>query len=292
MHENPRFTLKGVIFLSLAAFCSLSLLLTPCNAEARNIRARSALLMDIDRVKVLYEQNANAAIAPASLTKIMSMYVVFDHIKAGKISRKDMVTISKRAASKGGSRMGLKAGQKISLDRLLYGLAVSSGNDASVAVAEHVAGSEAAFVKLMNAKAKKLGMKKTVFKNAHGLPAKGQVTTARDMMNLSRNYIMIYPQALTYHSTTKYTLNKYTSTNKNSLLGSYDGADGLKTGWINASGYNIIATARRGNTRLIAIILGAENSNTRAKEIERLMDAGFDTCAGKTSSVTAALAHS
>lgn len=261
----------------IASLClCLNLVLFGVAHAEPHIQARSAILMDLNKVDVLYEQNSTTPIAPASLTKIMTMYVVFDHIRAGKISLQDKVKISKKAATTGGSKMGIKKGQTFTLNKLLYGMAVSSGNDACVAVAEHISGSEAAFVKLMNAKAAKLGMKDTKFVNVHGLPAKGQITTARDMLTLSRNYISVYPDALSYHSTKSLTTNKRVTSNKNSLLGSFKGADGLKTGWINASGYNIVATARRGKTRLIGIILGAENSKVRAQEIERLMSAGFE----------------
>lgn len=258
-------------------------------AFAEAIQARSIILLDLDTVTVLYEQNADQAVPPASLTKILSMYVVFDAIKANRVSLQDKVVISRRAASTGGSRMGLRAGETVTLEKLLYGMAVASGNDASCAVAEHVAGSEAAFVRLMNAKAARLGMKRSTFATVHGLPAKGQTTTARDMLHLSRNYISIYPDALRYHSTRSITHNQRTCVNKNPQLGNYRGADGLKTGWTTASGYNIITTARRGKTRLLAVILGAGNSQIRAREIDRLMDAGFAVREGKARTVAAAL---
>ena len=280
--------LAGVVLLSAAiAFAPQA----AQGAATRRgpVQARSVILLDLDTVTVLYEQDADRKVPPASLTKILSMYVVFDSLRAGQLSLSDKVTISRAAAKTGGSRMGLRAGEKLSLDKLLYGMAVASGNDASCAVAEHVAGSQAKFVRMMNAKAQKLGMSRSAFATVNGLPAKGQMTTARDMLTLARNYIAMYPQALRYHSTRSITHRGHTAVNRNPLLGSYRGADGLKTGWTTASGYNIITTARRGKTRLLAVLLGAGNSQVREREIQRLMDAGFAVRAGKASSVAAAL---
>lgn len=261
----------------------------PAAARKGPIQARSVILLDLDTVKVLYEQDADRAVPPASLTKILSMYVAFDAIKAKRVSLKDKVTVSRRAAREGGSRMGLRPGETLTVEKLLYGMAVASGNDASCALAEHVAGSQAKFIQMMNAKAKKLGMSRSRFATVNGLPAKGQTTTARDMLHLARNYISVYPDALRYHSTRSITHHQRTCTNKNPLLGSYRGADGLKTGWTTASGYNIITTARRGKTRLLAVILGASNSQVREREINRLMDAGFAARTGKARTVAAAL---
>ncbi|MCH5277425.1 MAG: D-alanyl-D-alanine carboxypeptidase [Desulfovibrionaceae bacterium] len=280
--------LAGVVLLSAV------LALAPQAGQGAPIRrgpvqARSVILLDLDTVTVLYEQDADRKVPPASLTKILSMYVVFDRLRAGGLSLKDKVRVSRAAATTGGSRMGLRAGEKLSLEKLLYGMAVASGNDASCAVAEHVAGSQASFVKMMNAKAQKLGMSRSVFATVNGLPARGQVTTARDMLHLARNYIAMYPDALRYHSTRSITHHGRTSVNRNPLLGTYQGADGLKTGWTTASGYNIITTARRGKTRLLAVLLGAGDSHVRKREIQRLMDAGFAVRAGKAASVAAAL---
>ena len=276
--------------ITITACLALTLILMqPSAILAGPIQARSAILLNLDTIKIIYEQNADAKVAPASLTKVLAMYVAFDAIKAGRATLNDKVTISAAAASQGGSRMGLKQGEAVTLERLLLGMAVSSGNDASVAVAEHIAGSHAAFVRAMNAKAQNLRMRNSIFENAHGLPAQKQITTARDLLHLSRNYIMVHPQALRYHATRSLTHRGYTSTNKNPLLNTYQGADGLKTGWITASGYNIIATARRGGTRLVAIILGANSAQIREKEIKRLMDAGFAFCAGQSKSVAAHL---
>jgi len=240
-----------------------------------NLNVRSAILMDTGTGKILYAQNADRKIAPASLTKIMTMYVAMDAVKLGKVKLKDKVKISTKAAKVGGSRMHIRAGEYVTLDKLLQGVAISSGNDASMAVAEHVAGSEHAFVKLMNAKAKKLGMKGTVFVNPHGLPAKGQVTTARDMLALSRDYLKTHPRAMSYHRMKTLAHRGVTTYNKNPLLKDCPGADGLKSGWIRASGYNLVSTVKRGDTRLVGVVLGSSTAKVRAKEMRSLVEAGF-----------------
>jgi D-alanyl-D-alanine carboxypeptidase (penicillin-binding protein 5/6) len=171
--------------------------------------------------------------------------------------------------------MHLKAGETVSLDALLSGVAVSSGNDASMAVAEHVAGSGANFVRMMNAKAKKLGLKGTNFRNPHGLPAEGQATTARDMLTLSASYLKTHPSVMRYHRMLTLTHRGFITVNKNPLLNSCPGADGLKTGWIRASGYNLVSTVKRGTTRLVGVVLGSATSKVRADEMRDLVEAGF-----------------
>lgn len=259
------------------------------SAFSAQLNVRGAIMMDLDTVKVIYRQNENKKIPPASLTKIMTMYLVFDAIKDKKISLNTKVKVSRKAARTGGSSMHLKTGETVTVKELLYGMAVASGNDACVAIAEHLAGSEQKFVRLMNQKAKRLKMNNTVFKTCNGLPAKGQYTTAKDMLALSRNYIMVHPESLLYHNTKRYYHNRYRLKNNNPLLGTYKGADGLKTGWTTASGYNIVSTARRGGTRLLAVILGANSDRIRAKELRRLMDAGFALQKRKISSINKAL---
>lgn len=285
MITSRRAPLLGLVFLLIALWACPAAAL----AASPSIKAKGVILMNWDTGEVLYSQNADRKVAPASLTKVLSMYVVFDAIKAQKVSLNDKVRISKLAARQGGSKMGIRSGERVSLEKLLYGMAVASGNDASYAVAEHVAGSEAAFIRLMNSKAKKLGMKNSRFATVNGLPAKGQLTTARDMATLTRKYLNNYPSSLNYHSTTTMTHRGRTTTNKHPQLGKYRGVDGLKTGWTTASGYNIITTGRRGNNRLIAVVLGAQDGKTRAQEVNRLMDAGFAVCAGKGKTVAAVL---
>lgn len=263
--------------------------LLPATARADLAEVRSAILMNMSTGKILYEQNADDPIPPASLTKILTMYIALDNVSAGKSSLNSLVRISRQAARTGGSRMALKPNERVRLESLLMGMAVSSGNDASAAVAEFLGGTQARFVKMMNARAAGLGMASTTFRNPHGLPASGQITTARDMLALSAGYLRAHPEALRYHSTRFMRHNGVVTYNKNPLLGNYPGADGLKTGWVIASGYNLVSTAHRGGTRLVAVVLGAEDGKARARAVYRLMEAGFLTSAGLARSVAEAL---
>lgn len=253
------------------------------------VKAASAIIYDMDNEAILFEQNADEPIPPASLTKIMSMFLAWDYIHNGHARLSDPVTISKGAAAAGGSVMGLHAGESVPFNKLLLGMAVSSGNDASHAVAEFVGGSVNSFVKLMNVKAAQLGMTNSHFVNPHGLPAAGQITTARDMLALARAYLHANPQALAFHNTLTLEHKGYTSWNKNPLLGQYPGADGLKTGWIRASGHNLVFTATRDGHRLLGVILGASDATVRGGEACRLLDAGFIVCANKAVSIAAVL---
>lgn len=263
----------GLLFFLF--FSSLALQSAYASPSLAELNTRSAILMDVGTKEILYIQSADIKIAPASLTKIMTMYVALDQINAGKVKLTDMVKVSARAANQRGSRMHISAGEKIPVERLLMGVAVSSGNDAAVALAEHLAGSSERFVKLMNAKAKGLGMRNTSFRNPNGLPAPGQLTTARDMLTLSRYYLKNHPGALIYHSTLQLTHNGVLTTNKNPLFKTCPGTDGLKTGWIRASGFNLIATGTRGGRRLLGVIMGAPTPGAMGSEALRLMESGY-----------------
>ena len=242
--------------------------------QSGKLAVKSALVTEYGTGKTLYSQDADRRIPPASLTKVMTMYVVFDLVASGQASFTDRVRISSRADATGGSSMGLRAGEVVTLDDLMRGMAVASGNDACIAVAEHFGGIPR-FVELMNRKARALGMTGTTFKNPNGLPAPGQLTTARDLTKLAVSYLRHYPQALRYHSTTMINHNGAVHGNTNHLLSSCDGVDGIKTGYVDASGYNIIATAKRGNSRVIAVVLGGRTKQLRNREATRILDASF-----------------
>ena len=261
-------------FFRFLLFVCLMPAVTAMPARA-DLNVHSAMLMDMNTGSVLYAQNADSRIPPASLTKIMAMYVIMDQVQAGKVKLSDKVKVSSNAARQRGSRMHLKAGERVALDFLLAGMAVSSGNDAAMAAAEHVAGSVSRFVRLMNAKAKKLGLNNTTFSNPHGLPAKGQETTARDMLVLSSSYLKAHPSAVRYHRMLTLKHRGVITVNKNPLLSSCPGADGLKTGWISSSGYNLVSTVKRGKTRLVGVVLGSATSQIRASEMRELVEAGF-----------------
>ncbi len=260
--------------LLLFSFC----LLIPQISQAtvnQHVNARSAILLDMESGRVLFEQNADCLIAPASITKVLTLYLVFEAIKQGHVRLSDKVVVSRRAARAGGSRMGLKAGARVPMEEIIKGMAVVSGNDACVAAAEHISGSVERFVEKMNAKARELGMSRSHFMTPNGLPAAGQLTTARDIARLSIAYIHRFPESLAIHSMQSYAYGRRSHHNANRLLGKCPGVDGLKTGFVCASGYNISATARRNHTRILAVVMGAHNPWVRCSEAERLIEAGF-----------------
>ncbi|MDR2574129.1 MAG: D-alanyl-D-alanine carboxypeptidase [Desulfovibrio sp.] len=261
----------------------------PAVPQGAFLEVSSAILYDLDTEAILFEQNADARIPPASLTKVLSMFLALDHIKAGQANLGSTVTVSREAAFERGSRMGLRPNDNLTLQELLLGMAVSSGNDASTAVAEFVGGSAPAFVRMMNVKARQIGMHDSSFRNPHGLPDQEQYTTARDMLALARAYLRAHPFALRFHNTPALRYRDSVTWNKNPLLGQYEGADGLKTGWIRASGYNLIFTASHGKKRLLAVILGAPDVESRGNEACRLLDAGFLVCGNQAVSVASAL---
>jgi D-alanyl-D-alanine carboxypeptidase len=270
MFRMLRLTALCLVFLTFFGFWGIS------DAKASQICSKSAILINAADGNVLYEQNADLPIPPASVTKILTLYLVFDAIKHGQAHPWDLVRVSPRAANTGGSRMGLRAGREVPLEELIKGIAVVSGNDAAVAAAEHLSGNVEAFVDKMNAKARDLGMENSEFKTPNGLPAKDQFTTARDLSRLSRSYIQHYPEALHIHSMTSYSYGSSSHHNANRLLGTCPGVDGIKTGFVCASGFNLSATAKRGDVRLIAVVLGARAPWVRSVETEKLLEAGFE----------------
>ena len=247
----------------------------PSAALGFSVDVRCAILMDMNSTKTLYQKNADQRIAPASLTKIMTMYLAYEAVETGRAGFGDMVPISHRADATGGSSMNAVTNTRIPLIELMKGMGVVSGNDACVAVAEYLGGSVRGFVKMMNAKARELGMKSTVFKNPHGLPARGQVTTARDMALLADRYIRRFPQCLRIHRMRYYEGNGFRKRNRNRLLGTCEGVDGLKTGYVYSSKYNVITTAQRNGRRLLGVIMGAETPRVRAAQMRKLVEMGF-----------------
>lgn len=266
--------MRRVLFLLIALCLIGPKTAFPARHEGK-LAVKAALVADYGSGRILYSQDPDKRIAPASVTKVMTMYLVFDLVAAGKASFDERIRISRHADATGGSTMNLRAGETVTLDELMRGMAVASGNDAAVAVAEHFGGVPA-WVERMNRKARELGMTGTTFKTPNGLPAPGQLTTARDLMKLANSYLRHYPQALRYHSTTIINHRGAVHANTNHLLGKCEGMDGIKTGFVNASGFNIIATAKRGNTRIIAVVLGGRTKQIRNSETERVLDASFD----------------
>ena len=240
-----------------------------------SLAAESHILIDVHSGRVLAENNADERVEPASITKIMTAYVVFDHLESGDISLDDRVAISERAWRMEGSRMFIEVDTKVALENLLRGLVVQSGNDASVALAEHIAGSESAFAELMNFHAGELGMEGTHYTNATGLPDAEHYTTARDTATLSAALIREFPEEYAYFAEREFTYNNIRQSNRNDLLWRDIGADGLKTGHTESAGYCLAASAERDGMRLVSAVMGTDSQKARARQSTALLKYGF-----------------
>ncbi len=236
----------------------------------------AAYVMDARTGATLYSENAETRLHPASLTKMMTLYIAFEDIERGKLSLDSMITVSKNAAAQPPSRLGLKAGQKIQLRYLIRAAAVKSANDAASAIGDHIGGSQEKFASRMTRTAKALGMKNTTFKNANGLTAKGHLSTAQDMSILGRRLFYDFPQYYNIFSRRSTDAGLATVANTNrKFLDAYSGADGIKTGYTDAAGFNLTASAERGQTRIIATVFGGASTANRNAKMADLMDLGF-----------------
>ncbi|WP_294378951.1 D-alanyl-D-alanine carboxypeptidase family protein [uncultured Clostridium sp.] len=253
--------------------------------EGNEIEARSALLMEPCTGKIIYEKNADEKFAPASVTKIMTMLLTMEAVDSGKISLDDKVTCSENAKKMGGSTMLLDTGEIRTVEELLKGVAIASGNDAAVALAEYLGGTESDFVVMMNKRAEELGMKNTTFKNCNGLPADGHLSTANDIALMSRE-LLKHPKVLKYTGTYMDTVSEGRKApielvNHNKLVRFFDGCDGLKTGFTNEAKYCISATAIRNNVRMLSVIMGAPTYKIRNRDASILLNYGFSKYEGK-----------
>ena len=270
---------RGVSIL-LAAVLVLALPLTAGAAELE-VPAKSAVLMDIATGTILHEQDAHKPLAPASVTKVMTMLLIMEAIDSGKIHWEDTVTASESAAAKGGSQIYLKVGETMTVEDMVKSIAVSSANDCACAMAEHIAGSEAAFVEKMNARAKELGMKDTHFVNCTGLDdepnAAEHLTSAYDIALMSRELLKNHPDITKYTTIWMDTVRNGTFglSNTNKLVRFYSGATGLKTGFTSKAGYCLSASAQRDGLGLIAVVMGSETSQDRFAACKQLLDYGF-----------------
>ena len=270
--------IRGLAFL-LSFLCVVLLLPVPIYADGLDLEAPSVVLMEAESGTILYEKNADEMRHPASVTKVMTLLLVFEAIDSEKIKMTDLVTVSDRAASMGGSQVFLEVGEQMSVEDMIKSVVVCSANDAAVALAEFVAGSESAFVEKMNEKALALGMKNTHFENTNGLDdtTETHLTSSRDIALMSRELIVKHPAVLNYTTIWQDTIRggAFTLTNTNKLVRFYQGANGLKTGFTSKSGYCISASAKRDGLQLIAVIMGAETSDKRNLTAKRLFDYGF-----------------
>ena len=249
--------------------------MTALSQKPITVHAKSSVLMEANSGQILVASNKDEKIPPASFAKLLTLYVVFDMLHKGKISLSDDVYISRKAWQTGGSKMFVALDTKVPLEELIKGIAVVSGNDACVAIAEHLYGSTEAFVQVMNETAQRLGMHNSHFANPHGLPSEDQYTTAEDMAILARRYISDFPEVLQYHSLQEYTYGDIHQANRNRLLRKDPTVDGLKTGYIEEAGYHLLATAKRDERRLIAVVMGTERPIIREEEALKLLNYGF-----------------
>ena len=255
---------------------ALALLFVPlASAVAIETAAREAILIDDSTGAVLFEKNADQRMPPSSMSKIMTVYMVFSRLAEGSLSLDDTLPVSEKAWRMGGSKMFVEVGTRVSIEDLIQGIVVQSGNDATIVVAEGLSGSEQAFVDELNAMARKIGLKDSTFKNASGWPDEGHLTTARDLAHLARRTIHDFPQYYKYYGEKSFTYNGIRQGNRNPLLYRNIGADGVKTGHTQIAGYGLTASAVRDGRRLILVVNGLKSVRERGVEAERLLEYGF-----------------
>lgn len=269
----PRLLLLSFLIIAI----SLAVTGHPVRAaeDLLDLEAQAAALVEAESSQILYCKECEQPLPPASITKNMSLLLVFEAIEEGKTGWEETVIVSQKAWETGGSRMFLEIGQEVSVRDLVKGIAIISANDACVAIAEHLYGSEAAFVRRMNERAGELGLDNTNFQNSSGLPHPDHYMSATDIARLSRHIVQHYPEALDFFSQQEFTFNGIKQYNRNPLLGRYPGADGLKTGHTQEAGYCLAATAVQDDMRLIAVVLNSPDETARQQDIETLLNYGF-----------------
>lgn len=272
-NHNPT-SFRHRLLVAITAAAMLLSSITPALAQITT-PSEFAILMDYDTGDALYSKNPDAPMKPASMTKLMTAYILFEHLRAGSFTEADSMEVSEKAWARGGSRTFLNLGSRVSIPDLMRGIIVQSGNDAAIAIAEGIAGSEDTFVEEMNAKAQELGMKNTFFGNSTGWPDEVTTTTVRDMAILAQAIIRDYPEYYPMFAEPSFTYNDINQRNRNTLLYDFDGADGLKTGHTQESGYGIVASAQREDQRMILVLNGIDSEALRRRESVRMMGLAF-----------------
>lgn len=267
--------LKNLLLFALFSFSSVAYAASMPTPAAPVIGAKSYLVIDSQTGHEIAALDPDAPLAPASLTKIMTTYVVFSALRQGQIALQDEVTVSEKAWRTEGSRMFIEVGTRVTVEDLLMGMIVQSGNDASVALAEHIAGTEGVFAEMMNQHAAALGMRASHFRNATGLPAENHVTTARDLAILARAVVNEFPDYYAWHAVKEFTYNDIKQNNRNSLLWRDDSVDGLKTGHTEDAGYCLVASAERDGMRVISVVLGTSSNKARSDGSQALINYAF-----------------
>jgi len=268
--------LRALLFIGVVCACGTAAAAIDSDVPLPDIDARSYYLVDAMTGAVLAESMASEQLDPASLTKLMTAYLVFEALESGQATLEDAVLVSEKAWRESGSRMFIEVGSEVALGDLLHGLIIQSGNDAAVALAEHISGSEEAFVEAMNRKAEQLGMVGTNYRNTNGLPASGHVSTAKDYAVLTARLIHDFPEYYSIYSEQEFTYNDITQHNRNALLWRDGGVDGLKTGYTRAAGYCLVSSAERDGMRLISVIFGSTSADARADSSMALLDYGYE----------------
>jgi D-alanyl-D-alanine carboxypeptidase (penicillin-binding protein 5/6) len=265
--------LRRVLFVAAAM---LGLSPAVAGAQAFETAARQAFMVDFQTGAVMYNKLGDELMPPSSMSKLMTAFMVFERLSAGTLHLTDQMGVSEKAWKTGGSKMFVHVGDRVSVEDLLRGVIIQSGNDACVVLAEGLAGSEERFAEQMTARARELGMTKSVFKNATGLPQDGHLMTPRELAFLAREIIVRFPQFYRFYSEISFTYNNIKQGNRNPLLYKNTGADGMKTGHTDAAGYGLTASAKRDGRRLILVVNGLKSMNERSRESERLLDWGFN----------------
>lgn len=266
-----------VKFLAVAACVMVGALVNTAEAAPSSVYKPKAacLVVDVKSGKILYQQNPNTPVHPASLTKMMTLYIVFQQLQSGKLSLQKQFLVSTKAANQAPSKLGLKAGQWVSVNDLILAVVTRSANDAATVLAEGVGKNEASFVSMMNQQAKSLGMNKTTFCNPSGLPDPKQVTTAADMVTLGEALLRNQPNYYAFFGTRAFTYKGQKVTSHNHMLDSYPGTDGIKTGYVSASGFNIVTSVVRNNRRLLGVIFGSPSAKARDIRMATILDQCF-----------------
>lgn len=259
-----------------ALICTALLCFAALPARAESNPRYASIVMDADTGMILHQSNADKALHPASLVKMMTLAMTFEALDSGKLRLRDRITVSPHAASMVPSKLGLTPGSTITVEDAIYALVTKSANDIAVALGERLGGTETQFASLMTSRARSIGMTRTTFRNASGLHNPGQVSTARDMAKLARYLIKTYPQYYTYFSTREFSYRGASYHNHNRLMDTFKGMDGLKTGFIGQSGFNLVASAVRNNHRLIGVVFGGRTAASRNAHMASLLNAGFD----------------
>jgi len=273
---TARERVAGTALVLLLVASALAVTATPAAARY------AAIVVDTATGRVLFARNADTRNYPASLTKMMTIYMVFDAVENGRLTFGQRLKVSRRAAGQAPSKLGLKAGETIRVDHAVMALVTKSANDVATVVAEALGGTEAKFARLMTKKARQLGMTRTTFRNASGLPNRRQLSTARDMARLAVALQRDFPGYYHHFSRRSFTWRGRTYSNHNRLLANYQGADGMKTGYIRASGFNLVASAKRGDVRLIGVVFGGRSARSRNQHMRSLLDLGFKRTQSRT----------